>query len=669
MIYIEGNYLFDIQVGKYKNFLHWDDLIEFTSIEDSGCVLPVVDLIFKFNLDDVRNYLVQNNVVTITFGTSYDDMRTFSYRIYNQNVSKHGNGYWLATLYLMYDAVPFLQGTQTKSYKGNSVSVIHDVVSPYFNFQTNVTTDNSNQTWLQCRESTRDFVTNTWLHASIPDSFPAVAITKDGKFKYRDMVKDMRTESKWIFSYKTPSQPREIRVSGSPELLNDTGTVNILTQSKRNLIYDMESGKTEEYILERQPMLANTTNIEEVTSDPKDSTKYMTNSNVHTSYWDSYSRNVGLLTYFSGVRVVISYLSYLRDDMEVLDIASFLDHNQINAQETEGLYSGKYIISKIVRTIDANKNLQTHIVLSRESLNEVRDYAKEISKIPTTITTDAQYQEGKSVLSKALSRVRSLLLYNGMNLTVPTFRIILDELLGVNISSINNIGYDFNSIWIRLGYLLSLSDNSLLKAILNTLFKLLMLIGQVRAMTSEHNVMTSLNSGRYSRYISDGYITIPNVGITSIDPKEYSASIFSWHVSDTINSNTKTGDSDLDNLLQQSIDFIKNDAIIGVTDVALFTRYWGNLNTESMNISQLSSLYREQSNVKEFHKKMSSNNGYLYYIYPEFIGESTFTINGTTYTNMDMDTMEVVNSDNTITTYLVYRTKDKFNGTVSLEVK
>ena len=81
MIEIEGMYVFDISVGKFKNFLDWSDLTKFSLFEEAGCVLPQIDLIFKFKIAELRNYLTENNVISITVGTSRDDMQTFPFRI------------------------------------------------------------------------------------------------------------------------------------------------------------------------------------------------------------------------------------------------------------------------------------------------------------------------------------------------------------------------------------------------------------------------------------------------------------------------------------------------------------------------------------------------------------------------------------------------------------
>lgn len=462
MIVQDGQFVFDIAVGKYKDFLNFDDLVEFTLFEEAGCVLPSFDLIFKFNLSGLRNYLVENNQIQITFGKSANSKTTLPFRIYQKNIVKYGQSYWLATVHGFYDAIPFIKQTATSSYQGTATEVLQTVTSPYFKFQTNVQADNSYQFWLQCKKTSRDFATDVWLHSNIPNSFAGVAITKDGTFVFNDMIKAMSSPSKWTFSYNRYStDPSNVLISGSSELLNDTGVVNSLTQNKTNIIYNMDDGSIDTFLLERNPLLASTSNLDASDITVKNSINYKQNSNVHDNYWQSYCYNLGQLTFFSGVRAIISYNYRWIDNMQVLDIAHLLDQSPSNASQSEGLYSGKYIISKIVRTINNARNLQTHVVLSREALNEVRDVVKDEQKQQikaqqiqeaTQTMNSEDYTLGATKLLNATNTITQLVSNKGFSLTLPTFKILADELNSVFSGF---FGINEGAVWMKIDYLLT----------------------------------------------------------------------------------------------------------------------------------------------------------------------------------------------------------------------
>lgn len=691
-----GQYVFDIEVGKYKNFLNWDDLIEFTVFEEAGCVLPYFDLIFKFQIADIRNYLVENNPLKITLGSNRMDMKTIPLRIYQKTISKHGQGYWTAKIHGFYDAVPFLNETGTSSIKGTSLVAMKSVISKYFTFETNISSTDDYQTWLRCKKTARDFATDIWLHSHLANSFTGVAITKDGKFIFNDMVKSMNGSSKWTFTYQPSGKSNEVLISGQPDVLNDTGLVNIFTQSKKNIIYNMDDGSKKEYVFERKPILATTTNLEQTDIAVKDSSNYWQNSNVHNNYWTSYSNNLGMLTFFSGARVVVSYIGHLVDQMEVLDIANILDMNPQNKHETEGLYSGKYIISKIVRTIGHDRNLQTHVILSREALNDVRDVEKDSKRVmDNNIVTNTDYTKATVKLRAIQSLMKSGFSLNNFNLVLPNIRILspdLNSLYNTYESTYENmfntystfknsykevgsyfnnpsIGFNQEGIWLSMDYILGSSEAVVLEELLKVVFELFTTTSQCKSLTSTSSIITELNSGNYSSYISNNVINIPNVGSTSIVPSSYTASVFSWYLSGKItDSGTNTGNKDLDNLLSKTVSYLKSSGVVGTQFGSTFKRYWGCSSKSTLNSDDLYSFYSGDSNSLYFNKIVPSKNGYIYFMYPTYMGACNIKINNTVYTNYEVKTQSFKVNNNKNIDYFVFRTKDKFNSNTYLEV-
>jgi hypothetical protein len=592
-------------------------------------------------------------------------MKTLPFRIYQKSISKYGDSYWMAEVHGFYDAIPFLQQTTTASYKGTATEVIKNATSSYFSFETNVAIDNSSQTWLCCKQTTRDFVTDVWLHSNIPNSFPGVTITKEGKFLYKDMIKTMSEDPAWIFTYIPTGKSNEVIISGSPEILNDTGLVNTITQSKQNVIYNMDSGGSTSYSLTRTPKLAVTSNLEEGSTNKKDGINYKQNSNVHDAYWQSYINNLGQLTFFSGVRAVISYNSILIDNMRVLDVAQLLDKKLMNSKETEGLYSGKYIISKIVRTIGTNKNLQTHVVLSRESLNQIRDFVKDQAIQSPTTTPSTERTTANLKITETLQLITQLLNSKNFTLNMPTVSLIskaLNNILG-GLFGINNLG-----IWLNMAYVLSSNSQSLINTLLSLGFTNAVSNNQAVNLSTTSAIIQSLNSGTFNQYISNGIITIPNVGSTPIDPASYTANMFAWYVSGTINtSSINTGDPNLDTLVTQTATYIQNDSLIPQVQGTTFRRFWGSLNSDTFNESDLKYLYNNESDYRFLSKIIPCKSNYIYILYPTYMREGIIEINGNVYTNYELTTKLIVYSGKTLS-YYCYRTKDKFSNNVKVEV-
>jgi hypothetical protein len=678
MIEVSGAYVFDIEIGKYKNFIMWDDLIEFSLHEEAGCVLPYFDLSFKFNIDDIRNYLVENNPIIITFGTNKNDAQTLPFRIVKKDINKLGQGYWMAKVYGRYNAIPFIQETGTSSIKGTATEAIKSTVAKYFRFETNVVEgeDDSYQTWLRCKKTASSFVTEEmWSHSNIKDTFTAVSITKDGKFRFMNMGRLMTTDPKWVFTYNTPEKRGDVRVSGSPDLLNDTGVVNMLTQNKKNIIYNMDTGITEDYTLERKPLLATTSTIEQNSSTIKDSTNYITNSNVHDNYWQSFNRNIGLLTFFSGVRTIISYLDTLIPNMEVLDMSQFLDYNPNNPQETEGLYSGKYIIAGIHRVIGASKNLQTHVVLSREALNQVKDYEKELnqineSNVASLVVNDSQLQHSNSVVKvqSVESNIKSWLSLKDFNINIPNIR-TLSSLLSLGNEYEGVIGFDLKGVWIKESDVLTLSDSQIAQKILQEIFLFLESRGESLSLLNTSEIITELNSGIYSDLLDlSGNYNIPNLGDTLGNGKDFTSNVFSWYVMGLMDSETtNTGNTSMDDLIAKTVDYLKTTGIINQPDSSVSRRFWGVSEESSFNDRFLKLFFSDESSKRYIHKIIPSKGTYIYVMHPTYMGLGTLSIDGTVYTNLDISYRNIKIND-IYYEYIIYRTKDKFNRRSTVEI-
>jgi len=803
MIEISGKYIFDISVGKYKEFITYEDLIEFTMIEEAGNCLPVFDLKFKFRIPELRNYFTENNLLVVKFGSSLEDLKDIPLRVFQKNIRRYGDSQWIAVVSGFYDAVSYIQETGSeviKSSSGTGISAteaINTVSSRFFNFKTNITNDISNQKWLRCRKTARDFISDLWLHANIPNSFPAMVISKSGDFILKDMVKSMSEESKWTFGYtNTQNKNNIISISGNPENINDTGLINSIIQSKRNLIFNMDTGNISENIFNRDPILSNTSKLEGVDISSKDSINYYTNNNVHSNYWQSYINNLNSLSFFSGVRTIISYADYLIDDMNVLDIAEFLDLNPENPNETEGHHSGKYIISKLVRTIGDNKNLNTHVVLCRESANEVRDYQSEVTREQIILEDDKDYTLALNKLEDSKDSVRKFLSNRGLNLTIPNIRILPEDLMELFKSL---IGFDLSGIWIRYDYLLSLArmegistlrtqilsdlknsisnnlatlvsdsdvftligtskdrlirdlldfknmksvtynmvnnlkynitnlavtelidllnnipttnfifslfginknsildilnnssinyksylsglldnslnnlfgntDSSLPTNIIKNLFLYWLNRGEVSSLETNSDIIQELNSNTYTGYIQNGNMIIPNLGSTSISPEDWTANIFSWYISGLIDEDSiNTGNLGLDDLISRTIIYLKTQGINNPMVGTSFRRFWGTSNNIVINDNDIRNFYSHISNKRSFSQSIKCNNEYMYILYPEYMLEGRIRIDGNDYTNLEVITKNIKIDDN-YQSYILYRTKDKFNKRIKVDV-
>lgn len=568
MIEVTGNYIFDLKVAKYENFLKPEDLVEFTLFEEAGNILPVFELKFNFGIDDLRNYLIENNVLKVTFGKDLDSAIDVPLVIMVKNIyRKEGDHFWRAEISGVYNAMGFMTGDTSTSYSEGGKGIpgseaIKRCVSKYFTFESNIEKSKDKQVWIKQKESDFKFTTKAWLHSNLGDSFPATAITADGKYLYKDMKLEFTKDPKYKLVNYTPSKPDEIPYVGTPVTESNTSLFNTYSgygAVKKKI--DLLTG--EETLVEREitPALATVNDREKLKGIVEKHDKYcFVNDNVDPSYWDAYFNNLENLLYFSCVRAVIT-INGQHVPLNLLDIVTLLDSNSRGV--TEGYYSGKYIVEKIVRGIGRNSQYVTHVVLVRESFNEVKDYEAETSQPqPILEVTTPDYTE---VLNKAHKDVMEKLKSRNIQMNIPVLKTVNE---GDYLAKYMDKAYAFTDRYIALksDYLNRVNPEELKRRILSLSYMHYLDRGFLNSVP-EFQLSTILSD--YADLIRGGYLDIPIIGSVSInDVKQFTSDMFAVWVSGgfdgLLDGVLSTGNLSLDGILKEvvssftGLDFIQH---------------------------------------------------------------------------------------------------------------
>lgn len=681
MLIVEGKYVFDLEVGNFKDFLEPRDLVEFTLIEEGGNVLPHFDLKFRFSISELRNYLIENNVIRATIGSSDEDKISIPLRIFKKDLQNYGQGRYYISISGTYDALGYMRGTHTESISegGQGLSgteAIKKVVSKFFNFETNVSSEDSSiQKWLCCRENYRDFVTNIWYKTNLSGGIPLTGITKNGTFKLINASEQVKVKPKYRFSNRPATNPNDIQISGKPEVVNDSGVVNSMVQNKVNRVYDMINGGYSEIKFNKSSVMSLTSDLDSFDVDRKDGYDYYLNDNVHPEYWSSYLHNISSLVNMSTARIVVSYIGKYIEDMHVLDLVEYLEGSEDNLNVAEGLYSGKYLIYKIVRTIGENNNFQTHLVLSRESFNELVDFTREVSEVGFDIPEDNNYTKAINKINSVMEKIRTLLSNLNFKLNIPNIRILAQELEDL---ASTLFGYDENGIWIKLEHILTSMEDNLIFDILQTLFNYLSERGETVYLDSNSEILASLNSGDFDDFIDSGYLHIPNIGSTQTNSVDYTSSTFSWYIQGKLTDDVQTGNTSLNNLLKDTLGYIKNGAVINQEDSSVFRRFWGYSKDNNINEDELKQMYSEED-VRRYLHKVLVPNGYVYVAHPSYLDIGSIKIDGKSYKiyNSDEEVLDrnsftisykSIRIDGVYVEYTIYRSNIQLLNKIVLEI-
>lgn len=385
MLKVEGLFQINLTIqGASELGIPTPDLRELELIEVAGVGLPMLKGIVVCYDQESRALFHEGNKLTISYGVGNpedpDDIIDTQFIITNISVRRTQGQYNLAFTGL-YDAMPYLVEHKQRAFKDvSALEAILTVAKDHFGesyIDSNVTKSNDRMTWLQPAIPDKKFISDTWMHADLPDSFPMVGITVDGKFRVRDLAtliaKDGADPSWKFFPDNVNSaDPKKLWYHGDYEINTNSGFMNHWLGYGNTLdVTDVDLGEYEEVLEETAPQLAKAEafpRLSEATG--RRGTPRQLNDNEHPRYWHAYQQNTTQLALYSTVTVKLSYDDKLHKDMRILDLVYFAEANNTQDQ-FDNPFTGLYIISKLSRKFSKNQ-IVTTVELSRETLTDIK---------------------------------------------------------------------------------------------------------------------------------------------------------------------------------------------------------------------------------------------------------------------------------------------------------
>lgn len=372
MVGIDGQFLFKFRIQDREDFIDTEDLLSFKLCEAAGNVLPTFEMAFTTLDEKLLGLFHESNDIEVSFGRDRDsltDIKLVPMRMVPSRVgaNKHmlvANGFYSALGYLNTDRV-FI------SNKLSGIEVIKQVASKYFStsgvFNVDKGVDSMN--WIQSAMPDRNFVNQMWMHSNLPNSFPAVGISSDGKFILKDIKVELAKDYRWRFTPKTVDAKRDIFYDGDATLDINTGFINNwVGYTREKTLYNLEAG--DESILSNitKPIMSLTKEItKRVDIEKRYAQAGIQSDNVHPEYWSSYLRNLSSLATLAAVKNTVSFSDYYKP-IRVLDLVMFKEDSTENPLEASEYKSGLHFVTKVARQLQ-NSKLTTIVELSRESMN------------------------------------------------------------------------------------------------------------------------------------------------------------------------------------------------------------------------------------------------------------------------------------------------------------
>jgi hypothetical protein len=366
MIGIEGQYLFRFDISNNTDFLDTEDLVDFTLIEEAGNLLPTFEFVFLTGAE-ILTKLNEGNSIGISMGAGKRDMIDSKLIPTSRTIKKQGTSRYLVRLAGLYDALGYVLDCKMRAFNSSGVSAISSIANSYFSLDFNIESSNDSQIWIQHNVPSKKFVNNIWMHSNLIPSFPSIGITSDGKFVLKDIISLLKNDPSWYFVPSVTGQDlEEIEYMSDFVIEADTGFLNQWVGYERTkIIQDIEEDISVSISPTLNTMLAvgGLERLKDIGTRVAETA--LLSDNVHSKYWEVYLHNLTHLAVFSAFKLFLSYYGVFKPT-QILDLVYFVDKDIGGTEASILSHSGRYIISKVSRSL-TNKTFVTTCELNRES--------------------------------------------------------------------------------------------------------------------------------------------------------------------------------------------------------------------------------------------------------------------------------------------------------------
>jgi len=363
MIGLEGGWTIKFTVNKLIDFMKFNDLVEFTILEESGNILPKFQLSFQYDTD-IGQYLNEGNSLKFSYGKKIDDLKDSELIISKAEHSGAGTKYTYV-LSGFINSRDYLSNKLYSIQRGNTADIISTIANKHFTVVSNVTS-NDNQVWIQPTISDKAFV-NHMLMRSNTKGIPFIGITYDKKFIFKDLIKDVTNKPSWILSLSS-EKTNALKYNKDFTIIDNTGFNNSWQgYGKLRPYHNLLDGTYNNYTIAQKSVLSNSSSLNRRSSSTSEKELGFTQSdNMHTNYWKSFQTNMINMSMMTNIKVEID-LDNDNSGVTLLDQVMLMD-SENNKQESIELYSGKYYIGRIIRRLQ-NGKFDTMIDIYRDYFN------------------------------------------------------------------------------------------------------------------------------------------------------------------------------------------------------------------------------------------------------------------------------------------------------------
>ena len=350
-----------------KKIVDFFDVQTFDGIvfdEVAGGRLPMVRLSFTAVSDGVFKFLNQGNILKVSISSlaknNADEENQLSkdllqdFEISSLSIKTKGN-LKVVDIVGVLNKLSFLKDNRVKIHKSkDSRRVIKDIVSDYF--ETDFPeTDNlddeetkppeDSQNWVQV-DTDENFIQHVLLHTNYPNSFPIVAVSSFGKYRYRNFLPYVSSsEIPYKYRFVSSFQPMNNFDDEIPEITHAGDILDISNAYMLNLwrscgvvlpVYDMDMSVHAipyEGRVELGALTGKKYSNVHIDTKPINMPPAYQSDNVYPEFYAAKSRNLMGFSMYSSQKLKFSFRkSFI--PIEVLDLIFMVNETSMNEDNT-----------------------------------------------------------------------------------------------------------------------------------------------------------------------------------------------------------------------------------------------------------------------------------------------------------------------------------------------
>lgn len=380
MFGIEGQFAAQLTINGNDDPIKASDLKELTIIESAGNSLPEVILSFKSEDESLMTQLSSGSVISGKMGANTEELKDFEISIQKfSSVPDGGRERFYQTSGFVNNSDYIINKDYLISDEKSAIEVAITKLSKYFTVVSNITKSKDKQRWIQPSIVDKAFVNDLLMKADLGDSAPLYAITSNGEFIIKDILKDLNRSGDnaydWRLTAESTDPAKDLVYSSDSILSSQAGFINNWVGYGRTInLFNMLSGDLTPISELPEPLMALSQELDKKSDiEAKFAGTELSSDNVHPNYWAAYTHNLMIQASLSRIGLVVTIPNkYIA--VKPLDLVMFSAPSLSNEEESGEYHSGLYYVSKVSRTVQGN-TMATTLLLNREALNQVRNKA------------------------------------------------------------------------------------------------------------------------------------------------------------------------------------------------------------------------------------------------------------------------------------------------------